>query len=335
MSDFAKASLVGLISHQLQKTNPEVLKGTATSVDAVRNARVPAKKKRDFLDLIWRKTGAHTLLSIGQGIRDIGYDPVWHEAVRAESPDVVFEKWRRFEKFGHSRNRLRITYNGKDQATFERYAVRGDMPTTPENLLICGLVIALLEINGCKGLYCDMPLTDGTIHRIRNNAQFLIPSNADLLDTTGWSIKWHGISDGNSGKSVPVTEQQLPAINLPSTCKQTLKNWVLSVVGLMMQDVSRQWKIDRLAALAGVSKRSFQRRLHDAGLSFSHLVRLVRVHEACRLLRQPDISITTIGYCAGFSDSAHFSRDFRASVGMAPSQYRNTMVADLTPSDRQ
>ena len=85
--------------------------------------------------------------------------------------------------------------------------------------------------------------------------------------------------------------------------------------------------IDALAREAGLSKRSLQRRLHDADVSFSQLVRLARIHEACRLLTGTDASVTTIGFCAGFSDSAHFARDFRASVGMTPSAYRTAHQA--------
>ena len=67
MSDFAKASMVGLIVHRLRQTNPELLRADAHTADVVRSAHVAAKAKRDFLDLIWRQAGPETLLSIGQG----------------------------------------------------------------------------------------------------------------------------------------------------------------------------------------------------------------------------------------------------------------------------
>lgn len=89
-----------------------------------------------------------------------------------------------------------------------------------------------------------------------------------------------------------------------------------------MLDIARQWKVGELAREAGLSTRSLQRRLGHADLSFSGLVRLVRIHEACRLLADGAAPITAIALCAGFSDSAHFSRDFRASMGMTPSDYR-------------
>ena len=285
------------------------------------------RHKRDFLDLVWREAGPETLLSIGQGIRDIGYDPIWHAAVRSASPTVMFDKWRRFEAFGHWQNRLRIDQTHEKRASFQRYAVGGGMPTTPENLLICGLIIALLEEIGCVGLRCDMPLDDGATYRIREDGRFSVPDDANPLMPDTWTIEWQMFSS-RTKNAIP--EAEPPDIALPQSCDSTLRNSIKTVVRLLTLDVSRQWKIDGLACEAGLSTRSLQRRLLDAELSFSHLVRLVRIHEACRLLKNSDAPITTIGFCAGFSDSAHFSRDFRASMGMTPSDYRAVWQSEQT-----
>jgi len=293
-------------------------------IDTIRNARVSINHKRDLLDLVWQKAGPDVLLNIGQGIRDIGYDPIWHGAIQAAEPEVVFEKWRRFEKFGHSRNRLRIIHNGENFAPFERYSTHKKTPTAPENLLICGLMIAILEINGCKGLCCDMRLRDGSMHPLRKEAQFFLPEDVTKLDTGRWEISWrtHSPAPDKLLSDQCLPEMTLPEMPLPGSSNATLRSWVHSIIKILMLDVSRQWKVEILARQAGLSKRSFQRRMREAELSFSQLVRLVRIHEACRLLKQPGIAITTIGFCAGFTDSAHFSRDFHASMGMTPSQYR-------------
>ena len=107
---------------------------------------------------------------------------------------------------------------------------------------------------------------------------------------------------------------------MPEGCDASLKTTIERSAALMSRDPSRLWKIAELADELGLSTRSLQRKLQEAGLSFSELVRLIRIQEACRLLRDNDMPITMIGFCAGFSDSAHFSRDFRASIGMPPSK---------------
>jgi len=310
--------LVNLIVHQLKQTNPELLPPDANTVDAIRHANISAEYKRDILDTIWREAGPERLLSIGQGTREVRYDPIWH-AVRSVSPAVAFDKWRRFEAFGHSRNRLRIDQTHEKRASFQRYIVDGGTPTSPENLLICGLTIAILKETGCLGLRCEMPLDDGTTYCIHKNGHFFIPDDPNALTTATWTIEWKSFSR-RMESTIPETEP--PDILLPRSCDSILRASIEAVVRLLKYDVARQWKVGELAREAGLSTRSLQRRLRDAELSFSLLVRLVRIHEACRLLKNSNAPITTIGFCAGFSDSAHLSRDFHASMGMTPSDYR-------------
>ena len=307
--------MVDLVVRRLKQTNPELISSGANTADAVRHAHVPTESKRDFLDLVMQEAGAETLLSIGQGIRDVAYDPLWHAAVRSADPAVLFDKWRRFEVFGHSRNRLRIDQNHERRASFRRYTVDGGTPTMPENLLICGLIIALLEEIGCRGLQCEMPLDDETTHVLRQDRRFSVPQDAGMLSTDTWTIEWRTFSPREED-TTPLSEftEIAPPHSLGSSVKTALR--------LLTSDAARHWKVAELAREAGLSTRSLQRGLRDAELSFSGLVRLVRIHEACRLLKNSDAPITTIGFCAGFSDSAHFSRDFRASMGMTPTDYR-------------
>ena len=311
--------MVDLIVHQLKRTNPELIPIDTRAVDAVRHAHVPAEYKRDILDSVWRKAGPETLLSIGRGIRNVGYDPILHAAIRSASPTLLFDKWRRFEVFAHSRNRLRIDQTDEKRASFQRYTVDGGTPTTPENLLICGVVIVLLEQIGCLGLRCEMSLDDGAEYCIYENGAFRVPDDANTLVTAAWTIGWRVLSPRVENTT---SETEPPHIALPLSCDSTQRASIETVVRILTLDVARQWKVGELAREAGMSTRSLQRRLGNAELSFSRLVRLVRIHEAGRLLKDSDAPITTIGLCAGFSDSAHFSRDFCASTGMTPSDYR-------------
>ena len=311
--------MVGLIVHRLKQSNPELIPTDASTVHASGHANVPAEYKRDILESVLRAAGPETLLSIGQGIRGVAYDPIWHVALRAASPTVLFDKWRRFEVFAHSRNRLRIEPAGEKRALFHRYTVDGGTPTTAENLLICGVMIGLLEEIGCLGLRCDMPLHDGTAYGIRQNGRFSVPGETNALMATTWTIEWQTFF---SRLQTAASGLESPVVALPRSCDATLRIAVETIARLLMQDVERQWKVGELARELDLSPRSLQRTLGDAELSFSRLVRLVRIHEACRLLADTGAPITSIGFCAGFSDSSHFSRDFRASIGLTPSDYR-------------
>jgi AraC-like DNA-binding protein len=318
--EFAKASIVNLILHRLRETDPGLVPQGACTVDAIRRSTVPAEHKKAILERIWRDAGPLVLLSIGQGIRSVAYDPVWRAALRTPDPMVVFDKWRRFEVFGHSRNRLMIKPSGDRRVAFERYTVDGGKPAAPENLLICGLIIGLLEEIGSTGLRCDMPLGDGSRHCLRTGGQFSLPKVPGSLVTTSWTIEW----DRFDFRALPSEAGAAPPeIALPPSCSPAVLSLVDRVLQLLAFDVARRWDIGELAAELAMSKRTLQRMLGRAELSFSQLVRLVRIHEACRLLEHTSTPVTAIGFCSGFSDSAQFSKEFRASIGMTPSEYRD------------
>jgi AraC-like DNA-binding protein len=84
----------------------------------------------------------------------------------------------------------------------------------------------------------------------------------------------------------------------------------------------RHAKIEAAAAAAGMSVRSLQRRLASEGLTFSQLVDEVRLEMAVPQLRDPDIRLTDIALCLGYSDPAHFTRAFGRWAGVSPSEYR-------------
>ena len=81
-------------------------------------------------------------------------------------------------------------------------------------------------------------------------------------------------------------------------------------------------EIARAALQLGVSERTLQRRLSEAGTSFLKELQLARVDEAKRRLIESDDAITAIAIDCGFASSQHFSRQFRATTGRTPSDFR-------------
>jgi len=58
------------------------------------------------------------------------------------------------------------------------------------------------------------------------------------------------------------------------------------------------------------------------GWSVNSLIREVRITEAKKLLKNPEMNISEIAYQLGFSDPLYFSKYFKKEVGVAPVQYR-------------
>lgn len=90
----------------------------------------------------------------------------------------------------------------------------------------------------------------------------------------------------------------------------------------MLANVEQCLRVPDLAALAGVSVAQFERQFRRV-FQISpqqHLIRL-RIERAMALLRENQ-SIAQIAQHCGFSDQSAFSRQFKATVGMSPSEYR-------------
>ena len=67
-------------------------------------------------------------------------------------------------------------------------------------------------------------------------------------------------------------------------------------------------------------------------MSVSELIWARRLEQARRDLADPlhrHVSVTGIGYDAGFKDAAHFSRAFKSAFGETPSAYRSRGQASL------
>jgi AraC-like DNA-binding protein len=82
-------------------------------------------------------------------------------------------------------------------------------------------------------------------------------------------------------------------------------------------------RVDDLAALSGIGKRTLQRLFREyVGASPKWVIKRCRLHEAAeRLAAGDDLDLAGLALDLGYSDQAHFTRDFRAVVGAAPAEY--------------
>ena len=63
----------------------------------------------------------------------------------------------------------------------------------------------------------------------------------------------------------------------------------------------------------------FSRLIHRSPVSY---LLTYRLHEAQKLLRKTDLSITEAASASGFNGSSYFAEIFRRETGMTPGQYR-------------
>ncbi|MET1079344.1 MAG: AraC family transcriptional regulator [Pseudomonas sp.] len=84
----------------------------------------------------------------------------------------------------------------------------------------------------------------------------------------------------------------------------------------------------RLAHTLGLSPRTLQRRLREAGLSFSQLVDEIRQQLVLHYLRDPALELLDIAYLVGFSEPGSLARAFRRWSGQSPGEYRRGLATD-------
>lgn len=88
-------------------------------------------------------------------------------------------------------------------------------------------------------------------------------------------------------------------------------------------------KVTDLAEAVCMSERSLSRKLKAlTGDTPKNMVMMVRLEYAKKiLLTHPDDSVTQVAYQAGFADASHFTRSFKSTYAITPSQYRAGQVS--------
>ncbi|MFD2656937.1 AraC family transcriptional regulator [Gracilibacillus thailandensis] len=145
--------------------------------------------------------------------------------------------------------------------------------------------------------------TDGssnkiTLHRSDLDRPF-VSYNAELLEVL-----------------TPVLDQSLNGHQLSNSITEMVK-WIMkrSLAGGC-------FNIQTVAGELGISNRTLQRRLHDEGTSFKHLLTQVRQEQAREYLADPSLDISEVAFLIGYEDQNSFYRAFRLWEGDTPSNWR-------------
>lgn len=95
----------------------------------------------------------------------------------------------------------------------------------------------------------------------------------------------------------------------------------------MNEHLHEPLRVSALAALANLSPAHFAVRFKEqTGCSPRDYLHLLRIHRACQLLRSSTLSVKEIGVRLGYQDQFHFSRQFKAFQGVAPTEYRESSI---------
>ncbi len=302
MNDFSAAAMLRLIRLGLKRQGlaaPDFL--------PPRSAHIPLSDKRSLLHNVLTTYGAMTVLRIGDAVKDAPDEPMMTALMLAKDPLDLLARWQRLERFVHSKHRTRILDSEPGRLVLQHFAYRGKKPPWPEeDLLIFGLLVAMIEkieISGLKARaigITDWPRADGEWIDTQ------LPN-----DVSTWELTWRPDLTGKRSE-----RPHVGTVDWLDMARQALQS-----------DPGRAWSIDALADELHTSSRTLQRRLKSESSSFSSLVAEVRMAAAAELLGRTAQSPAEIGYVCGFSDQAHFTRDFKRYTAFTPSAFREQFVS--------
>jgi AraC-like DNA-binding protein len=303
---FASTALLALAIDVLGRIDPALLPNNARAPDYLADAAVSAQQKSAVLQHAMAEGGAGPLLCVGADCARLATQPIFESLLRASDTKVLMEKWLRLERYFHHAHRTRINATKNNSWTCERYTA-GGAPPTPENLMICGMMLGLLALYGVKLKSCEigkvkLPIKNGGLD---SNALLARQGKLMVEDSSRWRIQWLASTQTSPKPDI-----------VPSGDVTTQLSTMLAL------DVGAQWRLEDVAAQLGQSRRSLQRLIAGEGHTFSSIVRNVRIQNACALLSNTDTAIADIGFCCGFCDQAHFQRNFKRATNMTPARYR-------------
>ncbi|MBR1789872.1 MAG: helix-turn-helix domain-containing protein [Bacteroidaceae bacterium] len=109
-----------------------------------------------------------------------------------------------------------------------------------------------------------------------------------------------------------------------SPLKEYDRDFVLRLVGAVNQTIAqRNCNVDAIATLLNMSTTTFRRRVLEAtGDSPKAVITAIQMQKACILLTErSDRSIGDVASLCGFDETGNFTRTFKRTFGMTPSQF--------------
>ncbi|OUS03796.1 hypothetical protein A9Q81_06595 [Gammaproteobacteria bacterium 42_54_T18] len=130
----------------------------------------------------------------------------------------------------------------------------------------------------------------------------------------------YGHGDENLRLARQLAQQQLQELDKRASSVESIK-W--HARELMLSGAPRR---DVVAKRLGVSTRTLDRRLKDAGISWQELLDGLRVQLAIEYLSDLELTVAQIAEKLGFTEIRAFQRRFKTWTGMTPSAYRKQLL---------
>lgn len=116
-----------------------------------------------------------------------------------------------------------------------------------------------------------------------------------------------------------------------NTSRRDFPQTFMKLEQTLRENLSHQWTVEEMAALVGLGNTAFSEKVKNyTGFSPLNYLINIRISEAIKLLKRPNVHVTDIALDVGFYSSQHFATTFKKLTGYTPSEFRkkNTMITE-------
>lgn len=304
-ADFASEAMVRVLAQGLRG-----LGLSPPALPAPRGATVPLNFKRALVEHAVGQGGLRCLPLLGRGLHAIGAEPTYLALTAAQDGHAMLLRWQRLERYIHSRHRTVIQDTGPGRAVVAHVSQPGQPePLSVEDLVVSGVLCALLEANGCQAVQAHAG--DCALYPSPQEAEVskLVQSGRSSVWHLTWQPATRATSQGLSLAAVDVVPGHWSA-------------WAQDVGTQVAGHLPEVPRLKVIARQMGMAARSFQRALTEQGLSFRVLVSEVRFRRAGWCLLSSAMPLAEAGFVSGYADQSHLSREFQRRMGLTPARYR-------------
>jgi len=114
-----------------------------------------------------------------------------------------------------------------------------------------------------------------------------------------------------------------------NTSRRDFPQTFMKLEQALRENLSHQWTVEEMAVLVGLGTTAFSEKVKSfTGFSPLNYLINIRISEAIKMLKRPDINVTDIALDTGFYSSQHFATTFKKLTGYTPSEFRKKNIPD-------
>lgn len=305
--DFASAAMVRVLLRGMSSLGlrpPNV-------TDALTQATVSLDLKRAVVQTAAEQAGLAVLPLLGRGLHDLAMEPTHLALTAGRSAGSMLLRWQRLERYIHSKHRIQVLELTPDSAHIAHtHKDNGSAPLAAEDLVVCGVLCALLEANGLNSVRATAAGIE--LYPAPDAHQVLTCMQQRQTDT--WQMTWQCAPKTTLDSKLPVSWAQV--------APPTWSRLAFAVGDHVARCLPELLSVEAAASAMDMARRTFQRTLAAENQSYQHILSEVRFRLSGWYLLESDIPMAEIGFVCGYSDQAHLTREFNRRVGIPPARYR-------------